>query len=75
MKREFLFPVKKQDYNGTKLAYIPLDDRPVNVDRVLYLAQSGDFDVLMPDDDLYSTKLDGTRHEQQRAPRSATPRG
>ena len=60
MKREFLFPVKKQDYNGTKLAYIPLDDRPVNVDRVLYLAQSGDFDVLMPDDDLYSTKLDGT---------------
>ena len=30
----------EKDYNGTKVAYVPLDDRPVNVDRVLYLAQS-----------------------------------
>ncbi|MFR5866050.1 MAG: DUF4127 family protein [Acutalibacteraceae bacterium] len=59
LKKEILFPMEKQDYNGTKLAYIPLDDRPVNVDRVIYLAESGGFEVLMPDADLYSTKLDG----------------
>lgn len=31
----------------------------MNVDRVIYLAESGGFEVLMPDADLYSTKLDG----------------
>lgn len=50
----------EKDYNGTKVAYVPLDDRPVNVDRVLYLAQSAGLDIIMPDADLYSTKLDGT---------------
>lgn len=42
-----------------KLAYIPLDDRPDNVERAGYLAESLDYDLLMPDMDLYSTKLDG----------------
>lgn len=42
-----------------KLAYIPLDDRPDNVERAEYLAESLDYDLLLPDMDLYATKLDG----------------
>jgi hypothetical protein len=42
-----------------KLAYVPLDDRPDNVERAEYLAESLDYDLLMPDMDLYATKLDG----------------
>lgn len=41
------------------LAYIPLDNRPVNVDRVIYEAESAGFTVKMPDEDLYATRLDG----------------
>lgn len=65
VKRHFLgtyniYDDNKQDYNGTKIAYIPLDDRPVNVDRAKYLAQSAGFELMMPESDYYSTKLDGT---------------
>ncbi|MDD2268947.1 MAG: DUF4127 family protein [Eubacteriales bacterium] len=42
-----------------KVAYIPLDDRPVNVDRVKYQAAAGGLELLIPDADIYSTKLDG----------------
>lgn len=41
------------------LAYVPLDNRPVNVDRVIYEAESAGFEVLMPSEDLYATRLDG----------------
>ncbi len=41
------------------LAYVPLDNRPVNVDRVIYEAESAGFKVMMPDADLYTTRLDG----------------
>lgn len=41
------------------IAYIPLDDRPVNVDRIEFLTGATDFELLMPEADLYSTKLDG----------------
>ncbi|QHI72964.1 DUF4127 family protein [Aminipila terrae] len=41
------------------LAYVPLDNRPVNVDRVIYEAESAGFKVMMPDADLYATRLDG----------------
>ncbi|WP_164914416.1 DUF4127 family protein [Aminipila luticellarii] len=41
------------------LAYIPLDNRPVNVDRVIYEAESAGFQVMMPEEDLYATRLDG----------------
>lgn len=41
------------------LAYVPLDNRPVNVDRVLYEAEAAGFKVLMPAEDLYATRLDG----------------
>ena len=41
------------------LAYVPLDNRPVNVDRVVYEAESAGFKVEMPEEDLYTTRLDG----------------
>ncbi len=41
------------------LAYVPLDNRPVNADRVIYEAESAGFTVMMPDADLYATRLDG----------------
>lgn len=41
------------------LAYVPLDNRPVNVDRVIYEAESAGFTVRMPDPDWYTTRLDG----------------
>lgn len=48
----------KNDCNGVKIAYIPLDNRPVNKDRVEYLAQSAGFTLLLPDEQLYRTALD-----------------
>ena len=41
------------------MAYAPLDNRPVNVDRVVYEAESAGFTVEMPDEDCYATRLDG----------------
>lgn len=47
-----------QEAAPIKVAYIPIDDRPVNVDRVVYLAESAGFELLMPEHDAYATKLD-----------------
>ena len=62
------------NYNGIKVAYIPLDNRPVNFDRVVYLAQAAGFDLLIPDEDLFRTALDnmpansnGTTYGDRRA--------
>lgn len=44
---------------GPEVAYIPLDDRPVNADRVVYLAESLGYRLTMPEEDLYRTRLDG----------------
>ena len=41
------------------VAYVPLDDRPDNVERVVYLAESVGYALEMPDADLYRTRLDG----------------
>ena len=41
------------------LAYVPLDDRPDNVERAEYLAESLGYDLRMPDAGLYATRLDG----------------
>ena len=49
---------EKIDGNGVKIAYIPLDNRPVNKDRVEYLAAAAGFELLIPDEDLYRTALD-----------------
>ncbi len=43
--------------NGT-IAYVPLDDRPVNTDRVVYLANSLGYRVSMPKASWYHTCLD-----------------
>ncbi|MBR5278116.1 MAG: DUF4127 family protein [Clostridia bacterium] len=51
--------INKVDYaNGIKVAYIPLDNRPVNYQRVQYLAQSVGIDLLMPPEDLFKNTLD-----------------
>ena len=41
------------------VAYIPLDDRPVNVERVEYLAAAAGITLLMPESTLFATRLDG----------------
>lgn len=38
---------------------MPLDDRPDNVERVVYLAESLGYMLEMPERDWYRTKLDG----------------
>ena len=48
----------KIDGNGIKIAYIPLDNRPVNKDRVEYLAQAAGFELFIPEEELYRTALD-----------------
>ncbi len=40
------------------VAYIPLDNRPVNKDRVEYLAKSMGVELLIPEESLYRTALD-----------------
>ena len=42
----------------TRVAYIPLDNRPVNKDRVEYLAQSVGIELVLPEEHLYRTALD-----------------
>jgi len=44
---------------GKAIAYVPLDDRPDNVERVVYLAESMGYALDMPEADLYRTRLDG----------------
>ena len=44
---------------GTEIAYVPLDDRPDNVERVEYLAQSLGYQLAMPELTDYRTALDG----------------
>lgn len=51
------------------MAFVPLDNRPVCVDRVIYAAGAAGFDIQLPEEDLYRTYLDdqgvnanGTQH-------------
>ena len=41
------------------IAYVPLDDRTDNMEDVVYLAEACGFQVVMPEGDIYCTKLDG----------------
>ena len=50
---------QESDQEATVVAYVPLDDRPVNADRVVYLAESLGYRLTMPEEDLYRTRLDG----------------
>lgn len=45
--------------SGAEIAYVPLDDRPDNVERVVYLAESLGYQLVMPEETLYRTALDG----------------
>lgn len=41
------------------IAYVPLDDRTDNMEDVIYLAQASGYRVVMPQEELYRTRLDG----------------
>ena len=41
-----------------RVAYIPIDNRPVNRERVAYLAESVGIELLMPKEEFYRTALD-----------------
>ncbi len=43
--------------NNTVIAYVPLDNRPVNLDRAEYLAEASGITLLMPNEDDVSTTL------------------
>jgi hypothetical protein len=45
--------------SGPEIAYVPLDDRPDNVERVVYLAESLGYRLAMPELADYRTALDG----------------
>ncbi len=49
---------EEQPVSDPVVAYIPLDNRPVNKERVEYLAQSVGIKLLMPEEHLYRTALD-----------------
>ncbi len=53
-----VYAAGKKDYNGIKIAYIPIDNRPVNFDRAKMLAKSVGVELLMPEEDLFRTALD-----------------
>lgn len=50
---------EKAEASQEAIVYIPLDDRPLNLRRVQQLADSLDLQLILPDTDLYATKLDG----------------
>ena len=52
-----VLPLEKQA-ETYRIAYVPLDNRPVNQERVQYLAQSAGITLVMPQEDLYRTALD-----------------
>ncbi|HZW48622.1 MAG TPA: DUF4127 family protein [Bacillota bacterium] len=47
------------EYNLTKIAYVPLDNRPCNNDRMILAAKAAGFEFLIPDEDLFATVFDG----------------
>ena len=55
------YAFESKDYNGLKVAYIPIDNRPVNYDRVKMLAKSVGFELLMPEEDTFRTALDNMK--------------
>lgn len=52
-------PEEEPAVDGPEIAYVPLDDRPDNVERVVYLAGSLGYQLVMPEKVLYRTALDG----------------
>lgn len=57
---ETTVPVEEEPaVDGPEIAYVPLDDRPDNVERVVYLAESLGYRLEMPELADYRTALDG----------------
>ncbi len=56
-----LFPVDRFSARGFTIGYLPLDNRAVNDLRPKWLAESCGIRLLMPEESLYATKLDGQR--------------
>ena len=54
-----LFRVERFCAHGFTVGYLPLDNRPVNNLRPKWLAESCGIRLLMPDETLYATRLDG----------------
>ncbi len=52
-------PVTAATTDQPLMAYVPLDNRPVCVDRPIYEAESAGFDIELPPADSYKTLLDG----------------
>ena len=52
-------PEPEQPEASPAIAYVPLDDRPDNVGRVQYLAESLGYTLNMPEEWMYKTLLDG----------------
>lgn len=52
------YPEPAASEPGKTVAYVPLDDRPDNVERVEYLAESLGYTLAMPEKVLYRTALD-----------------
>ncbi len=50
-----------KDFNGLKVAYIPIDNRPVNYDRAKMLAKSVGLELILPEEDLFRTALDNMK--------------
>ena len=51
------YPEPAASEPGKTIAYVPLDDRPDNVERVEYLAESLGYALVMPEKVLYRTAL------------------
>ncbi len=60
-------PSSAEEFSAS-IAYIPLDNRPVNTDRALYMATGAGFELLMPEEDLYRTALDNQPHNSNGTP-------
>ena len=50
----------KSTSDALAVVYIPLDDRPFNDRRVQLMADTLNIDLIMPEQELYATKLDGS---------------
>ena len=55
----FSAPVRAAETTVQKVVYIPLDDRPFNDSRVKAMAESLNIQLIMPEQELYTTRLDG----------------
>ena len=66
--------VEQEDETDKRLALVPIDDRPDNVECAVYIAQMVGYEIVTPEQDLYSTKLNnqplnenGTRYGDRAA--------